>query len=209
MGGETKTEIVFLNQFVWNTLGIMIGENKTRHIPGLFNEEFWATFVISEAWRLFFSLASGGGTLLLWWAVWIPRLFSESKNLTVFQLGFHIHSFSASLARYVAVGMLWILAVCGFLGYGMLCSWDLLLRFKHVPMSPRFVQQFWSILRFLAHQFNVSYNFLMCPKQVQGFHREVPPKSAECQECVKLEECVKSVLLSESRSKTVWWSVAN
>ena len=44
------------------------------------------------------------------------------KNLTVFQVGFHIYSFPASLARYVAVGMLWILAVCGFLGYGMLCS---------------------------------------------------------------------------------------
>ena len=36
------------------------------------------------------------------------EMILESKNLTAFQLGFRIHSFSASSARYVAVGMLWI-----------------------------------------------------------------------------------------------------
>ena len=33
------------------------------------------------------------------------EMILESKNLTAFQLGFRIHSFSASSARYVAVGM--------------------------------------------------------------------------------------------------------
>ena len=35
------------------------------------------------------------------------EMILESKNLTAFQLGFRIHSFSASSARYVAVGMFW------------------------------------------------------------------------------------------------------
>ena len=37
------------------------------------------------------------------------EMILESKKLTAFQLGFRIHSFSASSARYVAaVGMFWI-----------------------------------------------------------------------------------------------------